>query len=641
MCGVAGIFDLAGERAVDRAALRRMTEALAHRGPDGQGYHFAPGVGFGHTRLAIIDKAGGAQPFVASDGKSVLCYNGELYNYRDLQGRLSAGGVALKTRSDTEAAAEMLLAKGEAAIENFRGMFAFAWFDGRTRRLTLARDRFGEKPLYYAVSSDGFLHFASEIGAVLAAGVFARDYSHEALHDYFLLGYVPDPKSVYRNIFKLPAASILTAERGEDLAVRKYWRAEFSPDSGLTAEAARRELLDLLDDAVAAQMQSDAALGAFLSGGVDSSAVVASMARSGAEVSTWTIGFDDASFDERSLAAATARRYATTHHAEPATIDASGMIDRIAAIFGEPFADSSAIPVYMMSGVAGKRVKVALSGDGGDEIFGGYRRYRFFAAEEAARRFAPCQLRRSLFGVAGAVYPKLDWAPRALRLKTTLQSLGETAPAAYARAVSTILPDRLDALLSDGFRSSLRDYGALSAIDCAYDPSLDPVSAAQKIDLETWLPGRMLTKLDRASMAHGLEVRAPFLDHKLAEWAFRLPAALKANMRRGKIILKAAMEERLDRKILYGGKRGFAPPIAAWLRKPAGPIDRLRQSDSLARTGFFSAGAVNRMIERHSSGTGDYSQELWSLIMFDAFLRVEDRRAASPRPADASEDFAA
>ncbi len=624
MCGVAGIFDLRGERAIDQSALRRMTDALAHRGPDGEGYFVAPGIGFGHRRLAIIDIEGGAQPFVASDGESALAYNGEIYNYRDLRARHLERGARLKTRSDTEALAEGLLRNKADYIGDVRGMFAFAWWDAGERLLTLARDRFGEKPLYYAETPDGFLLFASEIGAIRASGMVSLAHSPEALHDYFFYGYVPDPKTIYNNVFKLPPGSLLEARRGGPVCVCRYWRARFEPDYSMNLETARRSLLEIFDGAVASELDSEVPLGAFLSGGVDSSSIVASIAMSGRSPTTCTIGFEEEENDERGYARATAARYSTSHFDETVSIDASSLIDRIAGVYGEPFADASALPTYLVSAAARKHVTVAISGDGGDEIFGGYRRYRMFHSEETLRRALPRSLRRATFGIAGALYPKLDWAPRPLRWKTTLQALGEASANAYARAVSVSLPDRLARILSRDFVNTLGGYDPVSPISSAAGAgALDPLSLAQKIDIETWLPGRMLTKVDRASMAHGLEVRAPFLDHRLAEWAFKLPPHLRLDQGGGKKILKAAQEERLDREILYRPKQGFSPPLAKWLRNPAGPLMRLRDSRLWSDTGCFSTGAVNSMIDRHQRGVSDCSQELWMLIMFDAFLRHE------------------
>lgn len=623
MCGIAGIIDLKGSREINRAALKRMTDALAHRGPDGEGFFVDDGVGFGHRRLAIIDLAGGVQPMKSASGGGVLAFNGEIYNYRELARAFAQQNVSLRTNSDSEVLVEGLHREGRAYIEKLRGMYAFAYWNRATRTLTLARDRFGEKPLYYCETPEGFLLFASEIGALRAAGLASFDHAADAVADYFLYGYVPEPKSIYRQVRRLEPGTTLTAGPNRRTALHRYWRPAFDPDGAMDFRAAQGELLDLLDDAVEAQRVADVPLGAFLSGGVDSAAIVSSMALKGGEVRTCTIGFDDASADEREAARRTATRYHTEHSEDVATLEVAGLIDRIAAIYGEPFADPSAIPTYLVCGAARRHVTVALSGDGGDEIFGGYRRYRMFAAEDRLRRALPAGLRAATFGALGRIYPKLDWAPRPLRFKTTFQALGEDDVGAYARAVSASLPDRALSMMSRDLSRALKDYDPVNAIAGYTDDNLDPLSQAQMIDIHSWLPGRMLTKVDRAAMAHGLEVRAPFLDHRLAEWAFRLPPRFRASAASGKRVLKAALAGRVDREILNARKRGFSPPVAAWLRDKAGPLRRLEDSSLWRDSGALDEAAVTRMAERHAAGASDYSQELWTVIMFDAFLRSE------------------
>lgn len=638
MCGIAGIIDLKGSRAIDRAALKRMTDAIAHRGPDGEGFFIEDGVGLGHRRLAIIDLAGGAQPMATASGGGVLVFNGEIYNFRELARALEQQGAAFRTRSDSEVLAEGLEREGARFIDGLRGMYAFAYWNREARTLTLARDRFGEKPLYFATTPDGFLLFASEIGALRAAGLMAFDHDPQAIADYFFYGYVPEPKSIYRQARRLPPASILTLGPRKSVSLTRYWRPAFDGGRTISLDEASRELLPLLDDAVEAQRVADVPLGAFLSGGVDSSAVVSAMALKGGAVTTCTIGFDDPRFDERGEARRTAARYETRHVEEMATIDVAGLIDRIAGVYGEPFADPSALPTYLVCGAARRHVTVALSGDGGDEIFAGYRRYRLFAAEEALRALAPLAFRRAVFGTLGRVYPKLDWAPQPLRFKTTFQALGEDSLAAYARGVSASLPDRLGAMLAPEFRAGLSGYDPVSALQEHADARLDPVSMGQAIDIGSWLPGRMLTKVDRASMANGLEVRAPFLDHRLAEWALALPSRLRATPSEGKRVLKAALAGRVDADILKARKRGFAPPVADWLKDPRGPIARLSASRAWRDSGILDRGGVERMIERHSAGAANHAQELWAVIMFDAFLSAEaGARTTSP----AAERFAA
>lgn len=626
MCGVAGIFDLKAERAIDPCALRRMAAAIAHRGPDGEGFFEAAGIGLAHRRLAIIDIAGGAQPFQAADGRNVISYNGEIYNFRDLKRDLAE--VSFKTSSDTEILTEGLARHGADYIHRLRGMFAFAWFDARTRTLTLARDRFGEKPMYYAVTQDGFLVFASELRAIVASGLVPLRRSNEALRSYFLYGYVPDPLSIYEGVRKLPPASVLTAPRGDEPRLCRYWQAEFSQDVPISYDSAKAELLERFDDAVAAQTVSDAPLGAFLSGGVDSSSIVASLARAVPRITTCTIGFEEADFDERDAARITAARYGAEHQESVVRIDAASLVDRIAAIYGEPFADASALPTFEVCAAARRHVKVALSGDGGDEIFAGYRRYPFFAGEEIVRRRLPAVARAPIFGTIGRLYPKLDRAPRPLRLKTTLLSLGEDSAAAYARAMAVSLPERIDAMLSADFKNATRDCDPLAPVRQAIDVSLDPVSLARKIDFETWLPGRMLTKVDRASMANGLEVRAPFLDPVFTDWALSLPPRFLLGAEGGKRILKDAQASRVDSAILNARKRGFSPPLAKWLRAPDGPAAAFLSSQLWRQSGLFNESAVDAMLQKHRVGAGDYAQELWMLIMFDAHLRQERGAAA-------------
>ncbi len=624
MCGIGGIFDLHGERDVDRDALKRMSDALAHRGPDGEGFFYDKGLGFAHRRLAIIDKAGGAQPFVTASG-AALNYNGEIYNFETLTQKLQQAGVALKTRSDTEVLAEGLAQDGAEFIHRLRGMFAFAFWDAPSQSLLLARDRFGEKPLYYAQTEDGFLVFASEIGALHASRLLPLELDHHAVADYFFYGYTPDPKSIFRGIRKLPPGHTLSVRRGAKPQLTRYWRPRFAADDAISFSDARDALQEKLDDAVRAQMVSDAPLGAFLSGGVDSAGIVASMAETGVKPITCTIGFDEASHDERSGASEIARKFGADHYEHVARIDAEDLIDKVAAAFGEPFADSSALASYIVSGLARRHVTVALSGDGGDELFAGYRRYPFFLAEEKLRGAAPLLMRRILFGAAGAVYPKLDWAPRFLRAKSTFKALAAARADAYASAVAINAPDYTGAMLSPDMTAQVKDYRPQSVIETAFNEADtdDPLSAAQYADLMTWLPGRMLVKVDRASMAHSLEARPPLLDTDLAQWAGTLPSSFKLKGSERKRILRAALTPRLGADYVNRPKRGFDMPVSQWLRRPDSPlINRLLQSRAWRECGILNVLQIEKMVRAHQSGRRNYAQELWSVIMFDAFLRI-------------------
>ncbi len=602
-----------------------MTDALAHRGPDGEGYFFGAGVGFGHRRLAIIDAKGGAQPFHTNNQRGVLTFNGEIYNFAEIFRMLSQSGVSARTRSDTEALAEAMAKWDVGAISKLRGMFAFGYWDAPRRRLVLARDRFGEKPLYYAQTDDGFLLFASEAGAIAASGLVSLDLSPGAVRDYFLLGYVPDPQSVFAHVHKLPPASVLVAQTGSTPKIETYWRAQTAntddANTDFCFDKSAAALVEKFDDAVLSQMVADAPLGAFLSGGVDSSSIVAAMAHGGGAVTACTVGFDDKRFDERAFARQTAQRYGVNHIEQIAQLDVDDGIDEVAAIYGEPFADPSALPTLAVARAARRHVKVALSGDGADEMFLGYRRYGLFAAEDMARSVIPTAVRQPLFGALGAAYPKLDWAPRQFRLKTTLQSLADDRPHAYLRAVSTCLPERLETMLSSGLHEELA--GPFANIDIASDAK----RYAQAVDIATWLPGRMLTKIDRASMAAGLEVRTPFLNHEFAAWALALPKRYSLDRRGGKRILKRAMRERIDANIIGREKAGFSIPLRGWLQKADGPLTRLHDSSLWRDSDYLSAPRIETMMDSHQRGTMDYSQELWAVIMFDAFLR--QRRAGA------------
>ncbi|MAW78619.1 MAG: asparagine synthase (glutamine-hydrolyzing) [Parvularcula sp.] len=623
MCGIAGIFDLNGVRDVDRAALQRMTDALAHRGPDGEGFYFAPGIGFGHRRLAIIDRQGGAQPFHAQGG-GVLTYNGEIYNYEKLAASLN-DRLQLKTRSDTEVLAEGFSLKGVEYLQDLRGMFAFGFYDPARRRLTLARDRLGERPLYYAETNDGFLLFASEIGAIAASGLIDLSLDPRAVADYFYYGYVPDPKAIYRGVAKLPPAHWVMFEPGKSPRIERYWRPVFANGGALPYEEAAHILREKVDGAVKAQMISDVPLGAFLSGGVDSASIVSSMTEAGGAVSACTIGFDGAANDERAAAREIAAKFSAIHYEDDAKADSTALIDRVACAMGEPFADASALPSFQVAQIARRHVTVALTGDGGDEVFAGYRRYPFFLGEEKIRRLAPAPLRAALFSPLGAIYPKLDWAPRALRAKTTFQALAQSSAQGYAAAVAINLPSRIDAIMDTDFKRALNGYNSASLIDDAMNASDtdDPLSRAQYADLMTWLPGRMLTKVDRTSMAHGLEARPPLIDHKLVEWAGALPSEYKLSHGHGKRILKDAFVSRLGADYVARKKQGFAPPIREWMRRDKdNPALRLNASQHWRDCGVFKERAVDAMISDHQSGRVDCAQELWSVVMFDAFLRL-------------------
>ena len=606
-----------------------MNESQHHRGPDEGGLHLAPGVGLGHRRLSIIDLATGQQPLYNEDRSVVVVYNGEIYNYQELIAELTQLGFAFRTRSDTEVIVHAWRAWGEQCVDRFRGMFAFVLWDEKQQTAFMARDRLGVKPLYYAVLPDGYLIAGSELKSLLAHGALARTIDPCAVEEYFALGYVPEPRTIFSSAAKLAAGHSLTVRRGAAVpAPREYWDVTFNASSTLSAEQAAAELVERLQESVRLRMISEVPLGAFLSGGVDSSAVVAMMAGvSAAPVNTCSISFSDAQYDESKYAQQVAQRYQTRHHVERVESDDFNLIDLLARSYDEPYADSSAIPTYRVCQLARKHVTVALSGDGGDESFGGYRRYRLHMMEERMRQPLPLALRRPVFGLLGRVYPKADWAPRVFRGKTTLQALARDSVQAYFHSMSILRDDMRSRLYSNTFKAQLAGYNAIEvfqrhAVKANHE---DPLSLVQYLDLKTYLVGDINTKVDRASMAHSLEVREPLMDHPLVEWLATLPSSFKLRGGQGKWLFKQALEPYLPKDVLYRPKMGFAVPLASWLR---GPLkERARSAvlgDSLAETGLFDPGHLRHLFEQHQSGVRDYSAPLWSILMFDAFMRQMD-----------------
>ena len=636
MCGIVGILDTRGQGEIDPRLLERMNETQLHRGPDAGGLHIEPGVGLGHRRLSIIDLSTGQQPMANADGSVVVIFNGEIYNFQALIPELAKLGYAFRTRSDTEAIIHAWEAWGESCVEHLRGMFAFALWDRNRSTLFLARDRLGVKPLHYATAPDGRFVFGSELKSLLAYPGFDRAIDPCAVEEYFALGYVAEPRTIFAAARKLPPAHTLTFRRGAaEPVLRRYWDPRFTLDNRLGVDDAVDELRARLAQSVELRMISDVPLGAFLSGGVDSSAVVATMAGlSQAPVNTCSIAFSDPSFDESTFAQQVSDRYHTRHFVDRVDSDDFDLIDDLARLYDEPFADSSAIPTYRVCQLARKHVTVALSGDGGDESFGGYRRYRFHLAEERMRRALPPSVRRPMFSFLGQVYPKADWAPRYLRAKSTFEALGRDDVGAYFHSMSIVREGMRQRLFSGAFKARLGGYHASDVFQrhARLADTDDPLALIQYIDLKTYLVGDINTKVDRASMAHSLEVREPLMDHPLVEWLATLPSSLKMRAGEGKWLLKRSMDSRLPPDLLYRPKMGFSVPLAKWLR---GPLrDRLRSTllgERLAATGYFDHRSLRELVDAHQSGRRDYSSPLWALLMFDAFLRnVVDSAAERP-----------
>ncbi|RVT93781.1 XrtA/PEP-CTERM system amidotransferase [Sphingomonas crocodyli] len=625
MCGIAGIFHLQVAKPVEEARVRAMADAIAHRGPDGSGIWTAPGVGFGHRRLSIIDLEGGVQPMPSADGRHVIIFNGEIYNYREVRAELTALGVEFRTHSDTEVILEAYRRWGPKSLDRLNGMFAFAIHDTADASLFIARDRLGVKPLFYAELSDGSVIFGSELKALTAHPLLRRTPELSAIDDYLAFGYVPDDTSLLQGVRKLPAGHHLTLRRGHPLpAPVRWWDVSFADRAKGSARDLEAELVDLMRKAVTARMIADVPLGAFLSGGVDSSAVVALMAEESREaVKTCSIGFDHPDYDETRYAGEIAARFATDHRVRIVSADDYGLADTLADHFDEPFADASALPTYRVSQLARETVTVALSGDGADEAFAGYRRLTFFNAEDCVRRLLPQGFRTNVFGTLGRLYPKMDWAPQKLRAKSTFQALGRSEGEAYAEAVGVTPMALRHRLYTDQMRSSLNGHRAedryIKAMAAA--PARDGLDRAQYADMQIWLPGDILTKVDRTSMAVSLEAREPLLDYRLIEFAARLPVSMRVRGTTGKWLMKQAMRRYLPDDILFRKKMGFVTPISAWFRGPlAEEAGRIAQGSMLAQTGWFDPAALDRIVRDHRSGLSDHGRLLWQLMMLDKSL---------------------
>lgn len=620
MCGIAGIVDLEGPREISAGRLQAMTDAIAHRGPDGEGHWRAPGIGLGHRRLAIIDPEGGVQPM--HHGPISVVFNGMIYNFRELRTELEANGARFETDCDTEVLLHGWRAWGAALPSRLDGFFAAAIWDAERETLALIRDRWGKKPLYYSLSPKGELLFGSDLWALLAGMDGTPAIREDALADFLAFGYVPEPKSILDGIVKLPPAHRLILKRGawREAKPERYWSIRVHPeDRGQTLDDAVEELMPLLRKAVDKRLVADVPLGAFLSGGVDSGAMVALASQlRGPGLDACTMAFEDKAFDESDLAAMVARRYEARHHIETVREEAMADTGALGHAYSEPFADASALPTIQLCRLAARHVKVALSGDGGDELFAGYRRYPHHLAEERVKARIPGAVSRGLFGPLARAYPALPNAPKVLRAKSTFESLAADSMGGLFRATAIMRESERDALLTRVPTYSSTDLLRAHAAEADTD---DPLARAQYVDLMTWLPGRMLVKVDRASMFAGVEVRNPLLDLDLAEWASRLPTRLKLDGFSGKHVLKSALRGLVPSEILDARKRGFVAPIGGWMTgRFASRMEALPTCSALASSGLTDPKAVTTLWAEMRNGKADRSRELWSLLMLDGFL---------------------
>jgi len=628
MCGICGIVDLSEKRPINQSLVRDMNNSLSHRGPDGDGFHFEGGVGFGHRRLSIIDLEGGKQPLYNEDETVVITYNGEIYNFLELATELQSLGHVFRTRCDTEVIVHAWEQWGPGCLQRFNGMFAFALWDRNQDTLFLARDRLGIKPLYYAMQPDDFLVFGSELKAVVRNPAVSRKLDSHAVEDYFTFGYVPEPRSIYSAVKKLEPGTYICAKRGQNqLRAVRYWDVPLDegPSDATVNDATCHELREQLKAAVDRRLVADVPLGAFLSGGIDSSAIVAMMSELEVEsILTCSIGFNEKQYDESSFADMVAVAKKTNHKSEKVEAGDYGLLEKLVGLYDEPYADSSAIPTYRVCELARKHVTVALSGDGGDENYIGYRRYNLFSMEEKLRALFPEKFRNRVFGFLGDHYPKLDWAPRILRGKTTFQALARSSVYAYLHGVSIFPEEGRNWLFSDSFNRELQGYSSRQVFaDHVKDKEFsDPLRMVQYLDFKTYLPGDILTKVDRASMAHSLEVRVPFLDHNYVEWTAGLPTATKLKGGVGKHVLKEALRPVLPKDVLFRKKMGFAVPLDVWFR---GSLKEQMMASleggALVDCGVFDPASLRQVGDDHRSGRRNYSAVLWALLMFEGFLK--------------------
>jgi len=622
VCGIAGKVHTDRTRPVEGSLLRRMTAALAHRGPDDEQFYVENGVGLGIRRLAIIDLQGGRQPMTNEDKSVWVVFNGEIYNFPELRRRLLAAGHVLSTRSDTEVILHLYEDLGIGCLAELRGMFAIALWDAPRERLVLARDRLGKKPLVYASLPEG-LAFASELGALLADPSVRREIDPEALDAYLRCQSIPSPRTIYTGVRKLPPAHALVWEKGA-ARVERYWSFRFGPKTAAPAPEIRERIRDLLDESVRLRLESDVPLGVLLSGGIDSTAVAALVARHlDRPVQTFSVGFEETGYSELPEARRMAARIGAEHHEAVVKLDVAEVLPLLARHYGEPFADKSAVPTYCVTRMAGRALKVVLSGDGGDEAFAGYPRY-LPSQMHLLTGWIPAAARRRL--AEPALRGALSLESGRLRGRLFRRWLEAMAPPAKSLLFPEFFPGyRLASLYRDGIRQAvgvaweaeiLRRWQDLPA-------DLDDLDAALALDYGLYLPETLLAKMDIASMANSLEVRSPFLDHVLLEYAATIPSGLKVAGGIGKAVLRDAVQDLLPPEILHGPKRGFSVPVGAWLR---GPLRTYAEDLLLLRprglSEFFRPEAVRGLWEAHQAGRENHAMRLWTLLVFEVWFRT-------------------
>ncbi|MCP5007659.1 MAG: asparagine synthase (glutamine-hydrolyzing) [Planctomycetes bacterium] len=623
MCGIVGKFNFHTREAVSPELLNSMCDIIDYRGPDDSGVYIDRYIGLGHRRLSILDLSRlGHQPMSSRDKATWITFNGEIYNYRILKRDLEAKGYSFVSDCDTEVIIYLYEEYGEKCLEHLRGMFAFVIWDSRSECLFLARDRIGKKPLFYYFDEKRLL-FASELKSIFKDQSLKKDINFEAFYDYFKYQYIPDPKTIYKNTYKLkPGHYMLCTKDG--IQIKEYWDISFSNQSSLQETELSEELLGILKESVRLRMISDVPLGAFLSGGIDSSGIVALMAQQSSEpVTTCSIGFDSKEFDEVQFARTIANKYGTDHHEFTVKENAEDVLTDLAFYFDEPFADASSVPTYFVSKIARQKVTVALSGDGGDENFAGYEKYYLDDIENRLRNRIPLLFRRTMFPLLTKLLSRGNHQIFQ-KGKTLLNTLSNPSDYGFF-LTNTEFDDNLwSELINDDTKRQIGDYDPFSVTQYYYNKA-DTDNHLSRIlytDLKTYLPGDILVKVDRMSMANSLEVRAPILDHNVIEYAANIPSNLKYNNGEKKYILKKAFKQILPEEVMYRKKMGFSVPLAQWLREELREFaENLLFSSGSGMNMFFQRNVLERIWNLHQANTRNYSTILWSLLMFELWYR--------------------
>jgi asparagine synthase (glutamine-hydrolysing) len=626
MCGITGIFNLDG-RDVNYDILNTMNSRIKHRGPDGDGTWIEKGIGLGHRRLSIIDLQGGAQPMTNEDETVHITFNGEIYNHKVLREQLQAKGHIFKSECDTEVIVHLYEEYGKECVQHLNGMFAFAVYDSKKRYILLARDRLGQKPLvffYKKNSKTTTLAFSSELHSLKAHPEMPKEISPQALHDYLTLQYIPAPETIYKGVNKLPPSFILECSAENPLPrVSQYWKCSYSEKNSMSYSMASNKLNELLQSSVKERMMSDVQLGAFLSGGIDSTIITGLMKPcSLMPINTFSIGFNDEKYDERNFAKIAAAAFETNHQdkiVNPADFD---VLEKLVQHYGEPYSDASMIPTYFLSKFAKESVTVALSGDGADELFAGYYRYLVMKYVRIAD-ILPLKLRKTLASSIIKILPSVSEERNNIaKLIRIVNAVGSSTNDRYLNLISRFPENMKKSIYSPDFANfTLKNTQRYFDELYAHSTAAKQAEKAMEIDLTTYLPGDILTKVDIASMANSLEVRSPFMNHKLVEFAASLKMKFKQNGNTRKRILQDTYKKLIPKELQERKKMGFGVPIAQWLRTDWKDITRERLLDGIAvNSGYFNKKNIDYMINEHTSSNADYSYSLWSMLIFELWL---------------------